>query len=578
MTTETHPGGPLPADEAKPAPSLPRSRRDWLWWSAFAGLLLIPLLVSAVDLWFSVGNAFLPHSDQALIELHTRDVWHHIVTTGAYSRYGNQHPGPLLFYVLAIPYRVLGSRSVALDLTALLVNGATIAAILALAMRRGRLPMVLAAAIPVALLVHALGIEQLRDPWNAYLPVLPLLLLLLLAWSVAVGDLWLLPVAIAVGSFAAQTHLGFALEVFGLMLIGTVGAVVYAYRHRATGALRTLIWSIAVSVGVGLLLWSPVLYGTFIRGDGNIQANINLFTAGVPAAGFDTAVRLLAPQWGFTPAWVFGSPQSAPTPWVGLFGLVLVAAAAGVAWWRRSADLAWLIATLAVGSVAGLVSISSIVGGVADYLVRWTWVLGAALAIVVLRAAWLAFPADRRTTVLRWAGPVALLIVGLLAVSSVREVLRDPGPQATQQVEVRSLARHVRAALPRGSGPVVIDIRDGFFEVPGVVLQLERAGIPVRLTRRSAFAYAFGPPRLAAAHNPRAVLTVTSGRAKGVPPGREIAYWDVATPLHRQEIRQQIHRALVSPPSPARDALVERLRGQLHSVARLVTIYLTEPN
>ena len=103
MTTETHPGETLPADEVTAAPSRPPARRDWLWWSAFVALLLIPLVVSAVDLWFSVGNSFLPHSDQALIELHTRDVWHHIVTAGAYSRYGNQHPGPLLFYVLAIP-------------------------------------------------------------------------------------------------------------------------------------------------------------------------------------------------------------------------------------------------------------------------------------------------------------------------------------------------------------------------------------------------------------------------------------------------------------------------------------------
>jgi hypothetical protein len=335
---------------------------------------------------------------------------------------------------------------------------------------------------------------------------------------------------------------------------------------------------VAVSVGVGIVLWSPVLYGTFIRGDGNVQANIDLFTAGVPAAGFDTALRVLAPQWGFQPAWIFGAPQSLPTPWVGLFGLVLAAAAAGIAWWRRAGELAWLIATLVVGSIAGLLSVSSIVGGIADYLVRWTWVLGAALAMVVLRAAWLALPSRLGATALRWAGPVALLIVGLLAVSNVREVLREPGPQATQQVEVRSLSRHVRAALPRGSGPVVIDVPDGFFEVPGVVLQLERAGIPVRITRRSPFAYAFGPPRLASVRDPRAVLTVTSGRAKDASAGREIAYWDVATPLYRQAIRRQIHRALASPPTPGRDQLVQRLRAQLNSRARLVTIYLTQPN
>ena len=158
-----------------------RDRRDLWWCVLLVALVLVPLVVSAFYLWFGVGSDYLPTVDWALFELQTRDALDHGVWVGPYSRFGWNHPGPMLFYALAVPYKLLGSRSVSMHIAALGVNAATLAAIGWVAYRRGRLAMVIIVLVPVALLARTLGADALRDPWNPYLPVLPLLLLLLLA-------------------------------------------------------------------------------------------------------------------------------------------------------------------------------------------------------------------------------------------------------------------------------------------------------------------------------------------------------------------------------------------------------------
>ena len=237
-------------EEAQPTP------RDRGWTVGFAALLVLPLVVSAVYLWFAVGSAYYPNSDWALFELHTRDVLHHLMFVGPYSRYGWNHPGPLLFYVLAIPYKLLGSRSISMHITALIVNGATIVAIGWVVPGRGRLPMVVATLVPVALLTHAIGADILRNPWNPYLPVIPLLLLLLLCWSVAVGDLWMLPIAIAVASFAIQSHVGFGRGASGCGEGDDAGSGALWTRRACGRGVR----------GVPAVPGFPVFYGTVASG------------------------------------------------------------------------------------------------------------------------------------------------------------------------------------------------------------------------------------------------------------------------------------------------------------------------
>ena len=80
--------------------SHPRSRRRFAprGFLITLGLSLLPLLVSAVTLVVDVGRSYVPdRADYAYTELLTRDVGHHPVLTGLYSRTDWNHPGPALF-------------------------------------------------------------------------------------------------------------------------------------------------------------------------------------------------------------------------------------------------------------------------------------------------------------------------------------------------------------------------------------------------------------------------------------------------------------------------------------------------
>ena len=80
---------PTPAPRAEPRRSrLGGRHRNRL----LLALTLTPLLVSAVALVVGVGRAYTAYGDQAVIELRTRDVGHHPVLIGLFSRDLWSHP------------------------------------------------------------------------------------------------------------------------------------------------------------------------------------------------------------------------------------------------------------------------------------------------------------------------------------------------------------------------------------------------------------------------------------------------------------------------------------------------------
>src|SRR5262249_16121631 len=152
-----------------------------------------------------------------------------------WSRADWHHPGPAFFYLLAVPYRLLGSSSVAVSVGALAINAATIAALGWIAYRRGRTPLLLCMLAGLSVLILGLGGEFLRSPGNPALPVLPYALMLLLTWSMVCGELWALPSATAVATFLMQTHVGFVVLALPL-LFG--GAAFLVARSRVRGRRR----------------------------------------------------------------------------------------------------------------------------------------------------------------------------------------------------------------------------------------------------------------------------------------------------------------------------------------------------
>src|SRR4051812_34887712 len=189
----------------------PRARRRIGLFAVVVVLVVLPLIVAVASL---IGTHWHASGDDALELLRIREVGsRHMPLTGAQSRFGWNHPGPLLFWGLAPFNWAFGPSGVLVGVG--LLNAAALVATLFIARRRGGLAFVVVLGIAMLALLRALGSIVLIDPWNPWVAVVPFLLYLLLAWSVAERDYGALPALVAVGSFLAQTHVGYAPLVLG---------------------------------------------------------------------------------------------------------------------------------------------------------------------------------------------------------------------------------------------------------------------------------------------------------------------------------------------------------------------------
>ena len=473
-------------------------------------LAVLPLVVSAIAMILRVGGDYHPTADQALIELQIRDIGHHAVLLGPYSRFGWFHPGPLLYYLLWLPYRVTGSAAVSLVLAALTLNAAALVAIAFVARKRGGLPLVVLTLFLTGLLTAALGAQVFRDVWNPDITLLAFVLLVLLAWSLSCGDAWALPASVAVGSFLVQSHVSYGLVTATLVSAGVLGAAVTEWRRRpaeqeADGRGRVRVhawlWALVVTAGVTVVLWLPVVIQQVTQAPGNLSTLYDFFRDHHREHSYGDAWHVLASQLSAWPDWIHGSVTqniysgaldlSGTTP-IPVSLVVLVGVA--LLTWRRAKDALRLDVLLVLAVVAAVASVSRIVGGIFPYLVTWTWALG---MLTWLAIAW---------SVVRWwqsrdatdprVGRIALGVaaIGLVVVCTVNVVdaAGAGNPDRHGSRTVAALLPKVRDALPAGGG--VVEIQSGstpgsVWTGAGIADALERDGVDTVVSEQLGFAY-----------------------------------------------------------------------------------------
>ena len=337
-----------PAGRAAGGPA--RRLLTWLSVDRVAlALVIVPALVTAVALVIEARPDYYPTADHALTELQVRDVGRHEVLVGLYSRADWNHPGPMLFYLLAPIYRLSGSTAIGIDLGALVINTAAIVAMALVARRRGGTPLMLCTLIGSLLLARTLGAGFLSEAWNNFVVVFPFALLVLLVWSMSCGETWALWMAVVVASFLAQTHVGFVPLAGALLGWGIVDArrtdpPLARQRGRgrrgrdgttAGGAAPALD---ALAVPLAVVLWLPPFLDVVLNAPSNVRKVVRWFR--VADEGTHTLAegwRVTTGQFGLDPEWLTTkrpfhwasgeSPfmSSAPLPW-----LLLLVAGAGV--------------------------------------------------------------------------------------------------------------------------------------------------------------------------------------------------------------------------------------------------------
>ena len=476
-------------------------------------IVLLPLVVSAFALLGAAGSEYHPSADQAVIELNVRNVFHVPPLLGPYSRFGWFHPGPALYYALALPYWLTGGSSASLAFAALFLNALALVGILLIARRRGGLAVLMPTALIVEILVLRLGTQYMRDVWNPDITVFPFLLLAFLAWTMSCGERWALPVSAFVASFLVQTHVGYALPVAALIAFG-IGGLVWSTRQsqhaveavpasdaapRSTASPRRgWLMAVSVTVVIVLVMWLPPLIQQLTGEPGNFTKLLDFFTQHGQEHSTTQAWHVLSAQFGAWPDWlsghtsfrllgVFGASASAPFPVV----LVLLGAAAVVALRglpRESlhagseassqrtpaiqrSDSVRLDLLVGLLVVASFVAVTRIVGEVWDYIVKWLWAVGALAWIAIIvsvisvigeRAHPKAPESERRDTLRRAGraslalGLAALLLLGVIGAGTAATA---GTPDATSSRRIAQFADAVERALATAPGRGVVEIR-----------------------------------------------------------------------------------------------------------------------
>jgi hypothetical protein len=453
----------------------------------------LPVIVTTIDVTVS---GWTPLADNALIAISSYDVltsdspllgpW-----SSGYSEIVGRptfHLGPLLFWLLAVPARLPWPE--AMEIVVGLVNLACAIGIVGLAHRRGGRPLMFATAVCLPIMLASLPAEAYSDIWNPYAPLMPLLLLIFLAWSVGCGDHRLLPLAVLVASFAAQSHLSFLAPAAAALAVG-VGALVLSRR----GALlrppaRT--W-IVVALAVGAVCWAPTVADQVTNNPGNLDRLYRAARADRPKLGLETGWRALVRTVGVVPSWLEVPPYGlervvdltegpgALATGSTVIGLAGLAGVAVVARRRRRDDVAVAAAlALAIGLAMVVVIASTPQDSfeTLSYSVRWVspagmWVwLALAWGVATLVAG------SRRLVPGRLASAGALAAVA--AVGAIVAVNSDLRPEPFD--ETSALAERIESALD-GDRPVQLDISTtpeaGFLGLgihSGIAYSLRREG------------------------------------------------------------------------------------------------------
>jgi hypothetical protein len=533
MTTSTT--NETAVDDLAVEPDRPRaSKRGALVVVLIVALVLLPLVLALVSL---VGTHWHPSSDDALEVLRVRDVGgRHTPLTGVQSRFGWDHPGPLMFWTLAPFNWVFGTTGVLFGVG--IVNGAAAVGALLVARRRGGMLLLVIVAIGTLLVMRAISTNLLIDPWNPWFAVMSFLFYALLAWSIAERDYVALPWAVGVGSFLMQTHVGYAPLVLGLGAVISVLAFVGPHDEARSG--MTLRRASIVAVIVGVALWLAPILQQLTGHPGNIGEIIRYFRHPTePAQGLAVGWGVMGKELGG--AWLTGNDLSpfrvvdvaSTIPALILFAVVLGLGA--LAWRRGNGAPARFAILLVAGSGIGVVASARITGELGSYLVRWWWVIGALLWCSLV---WSAATLVRGATMTRALVAIGAGATAALAIAGAWFAVPARVPLERVSVALRKLTPEVKQHLSQKQTYLVgfADSRDLGAVGDGLYFDLNDSGYRVKTTPE--FAKAYGSWRVAQAGEVNATVTVIGNDdvSLGVepPPGsQEIAYYDPLSTAQR---------------------------------------------
>lgn len=220
-----------------------------------------------------IAAGWWPIADEALTALSAWDVLHgHApvmgprTTTDFASSIETHHPGPLLYYLLALPSYLAGGSP-----WGLLVGGALITALLvgtALSAARragGTVPAMFIGAAFLGIM-WALGPDAAVRPFNPYPPAFATLTWLVLTWAIIGGHVRYLPHYVVTLSLMMQSHISYLPFVLGPVLALLGYGLVRWWRNGRRFRLNVRerqTWYVLGAILLAVIAWLPPLVELF---------------------------------------------------------------------------------------------------------------------------------------------------------------------------------------------------------------------------------------------------------------------------------------------------------------------------
>ena len=473
-------------------------------WSLIGIAALMPALLGLIGV---LGKHWYPVLDQATMELRVRDVLtHHTSLTGAFGRFDWNHPGPAMYWLVSPFSLAAGGAANASRIGFLFWGIAALALALLLAWRVSR-SFYLAISLVIVLSYFSTDPVVFTTPWNPWIPVPLLVLLIVLTYRVAIGRVRELIGVFVVGSLMIQSHAGAAIVV--ILSIGFCAFFVGADWVRSKQAPDGLVGAAGWSFGALLILWSLPAIGVVTRAPGNLLTLINFFLHSAErTAGLAVALRVTADEFAWRPPWLgaamrfkpnlFGEiyAQEAPTRWllIPLVVIVVGGVAAVRSKRRRDFRLVVLAGFLLIATVASIARSDNSF----SYTFAWRGVVGPAVVIFALVP--LAQRFVERGRIFRITALSAVVLMILVAVPL--RLSRMPGERATSAYEqtIKSLVGAINAQEIAHSKRVGVEIPEVTYTTyalaRGLVNELDRSGFDVRVRGSNWLGREFGETRL----------------------------------------------------------------------------------
>jgi hypothetical protein len=451
-------------------------------------LVLLAIAPVIAVLVTRTGHHYVPAGDMGLIDMRVRDVLSaHPPLVGPYSRYGWSHPGPLMFWMLAIPSALFGQPAWATLVGSAVLQAVAIVWLALLAWRRGGLPLLAGAMVAMSLIYVTTGAWVVLEPWNPHVALPFFALFIFQAWLFATGEYRVLLGAAISSIFLVQTHVGYA----PLVAIVAAVAALYAFIDLRRGRTDAVLLRSRIprTVIVVVLLWLPAIIEMAQNPPGNLARLARYFLRSnsvEPAIGLRAGAQLLAAEFRWPPSWLGGSDFFDPLTHRSLGGSLLqllvpvglLVVGFTIAYRSRRADSERFLVMAAALLVASPFVLAKVTGVPYPYLFYWRPVVAIAVVLGVVAAIWAMRPRSAQAK-----GAAAIVAIGLVAFGSGSigvDVLTHDRAVSTYEDATSSIARQLRrhGTPPRGvilriDQNSLIALQRGIFD------ELDRAGRPV---------------------------------------------------------------------------------------------------